>query len=46
MGIVAGYSGSMVKVYGREIMFLIGGALHKGDASVTGNWQKLKKRVA
>lgn len=35
----------MVKAYGRDIMFLIGGALHQGEASVTENCQKLKQLV-
>ncbi|PHZ85390.1 RuBisCO large subunit C-terminal-like domain-containing protein [Paremcibacter congregatus] len=36
----------MVDAYGKDIMFLIGGALHKGDATVPENCRAFKAQVA
>jgi len=35
----------MIEAYGRDIMFLIGGALHKGDKGVIENCQELRQLV-
>ncbi len=35
----------MIDAYGRDIMFLIGGALHKGDNGVAENCKKLRQLV-
>lgn len=37
---------AMVEAYGRDVMFLIGGALHKGGVAVSENCHTFKKLVA